>query len=140
MSERSKRYPVEIRDRAVRMVLEHQHEYSSQWAAITSISAKRRCPPSVRLAKKLANLGQVADSAPRESEEGCCSSDTEITHGANLDIEIIAREHTDLRGRSARGRRARGMRSGLAGGGLVPRFEAGHRANFSGSSADPARL
>lgn len=40
MSERSKRYPVEIRDRAVRMVLEHQQEYPSQWAAITSISAK----------------------------------------------------------------------------------------------------
>jgi transposase len=40
MSERSKRYPPELRDRAVRMVLEHQHEYSSQWAAITSIAAK----------------------------------------------------------------------------------------------------
>jgi transposase len=40
MSERSKRYPLELRERAVRMVLEHQDEYSSQWAAITSIAAK----------------------------------------------------------------------------------------------------
>jgi transposase len=40
MSERSKRYPPELRERAVRMVLEHQHEYPSQWAAITSIAAK----------------------------------------------------------------------------------------------------
>ena len=40
MSERSKRYPPELRDRAVRMVLEHQHEYPSQWAAITSIAEK----------------------------------------------------------------------------------------------------
>jgi len=40
MSERSKRYPPELRDRAVRMVLEHQGEYSSQWAAITSIAVK----------------------------------------------------------------------------------------------------
>jgi transposase len=40
MSERSKRYPPELRDRAVRMVLEHQGEYSSQWAAITSIAEK----------------------------------------------------------------------------------------------------
>jgi transposase len=40
MSERSKRYPPELRERAVRMVLEHQHEYSSQWAAITSIAEK----------------------------------------------------------------------------------------------------
>jgi transposase len=40
MSERSKRYPPELRERAVRMVLEHQHEYPSQWAAITSIAEK----------------------------------------------------------------------------------------------------
>jgi transposase len=40
MSERSKRYPPELRERAVRMVLEHQHEYSSQWAAVTSIAEK----------------------------------------------------------------------------------------------------
>ena len=31
-------YPVEMRERAVRMVFEHQHEYPSQWKAIESIS------------------------------------------------------------------------------------------------------
>ena len=40
MADKSKRYPVEVRDRAVRMVLDHQDEYRSQWAAITSIAAK----------------------------------------------------------------------------------------------------
>ena len=35
----------EVRDRAVRMVREHQGEYSSQWAAIQSISAKISCTP-----------------------------------------------------------------------------------------------
>src|SRR6187200_2321138 len=33
-------YPPEVRERAVRMVLEHQGEYPSQWKAIESISAK----------------------------------------------------------------------------------------------------
>ena len=32
-------YPPEVRERAVRMLFEHQNEYSSQWAAIQSISA-----------------------------------------------------------------------------------------------------
>ena len=33
-------YPAEVRERAVRMVFDHQHEYPSQWKAIESISAK----------------------------------------------------------------------------------------------------
>ena len=44
MSEQSKRdpvrYPAEVRERAVRMVFEHQSEYPSQWKAIESIAAK----------------------------------------------------------------------------------------------------
>ena len=33
-------YPLEVRERVVRMVFEHQGEYPSQWKAIESISAK----------------------------------------------------------------------------------------------------
>jgi len=44
-SEKSRRYAPEVRERAVRMVLEHQHEYSSQWAAITSIAGKIGASP-----------------------------------------------------------------------------------------------
>lgn len=34
------RYPSEVRERAVRLVREHQGEYPSPWAAITSIATK----------------------------------------------------------------------------------------------------
>src|ERR1700689_4905297 len=33
-------YPPEVRERAVRMVFDHQSEYPSQWKAIESIAAK----------------------------------------------------------------------------------------------------
>jgi transposase len=35
-----KPYPREVRERAVRMVLEHRHEHDSEWAAIESIAGK----------------------------------------------------------------------------------------------------
>jgi hypothetical protein len=37
---KGKRYPLELRQRAVRLVLEHREEYPSEWAAILSISQK----------------------------------------------------------------------------------------------------
>lgn len=40
---RPSRYSSEVRERAVRMVLEHQGEHDSQWAAISSIAAKIGC-------------------------------------------------------------------------------------------------
>ncbi|HBA5153317.1 TPA: IS3 family transposase [Escherichia coli] len=39
------RFPPEVRQRAVRMVLESQGEYDSQWAAICSIAPKTGCTP-----------------------------------------------------------------------------------------------
>ena len=37
---KGQRHPAELRERAVRMVFEHQDEYPSQWKAIESIAAK----------------------------------------------------------------------------------------------------
>ena len=37
------KYSAEVRDRAVRMVLEHQDGHGSQWAAIASIAGKIGC-------------------------------------------------------------------------------------------------
>ncbi|HZA83059.1 MAG TPA: IS3 family transposase, partial [Actinomycetes bacterium] len=37
---RQGRYPQELRERAVRLVFEHQDDHASQWAAICSIAHK----------------------------------------------------------------------------------------------------
>src|SRR5690625_349845 len=39
----TKRYPTEVRQRAVRLVFEHQNEYVSQWAAVGAIAGKIGC-------------------------------------------------------------------------------------------------
>ena len=39
------KFSSEVRDRAVRMVLEHERDYPSRWAAVVSIAEKIGCVP-----------------------------------------------------------------------------------------------
>jgi len=41
------RYAPEVRERAVRLVFDHTHEYTSQWTAIQSIAEKIGCTAEI---------------------------------------------------------------------------------------------
>jgi len=70
MSKRT-RYSPEVRERAVRMVFEHQAEYNSQWAALNSIAVKIGCTAEtlrkwVRRAEQDQGLREGVTSSDRE--------------------------------------------------------------------------
>jgi transposase len=81
---KSTKFSPEVRERAVRMVLEHRGEYPSLWAAIESISAKIGCAPQTlnEWVKK-----SETDSGTREG----------VTSDERERIKALERENKELR-------------------------------------------
>ena len=84
MTTSPKKYSLEVRERAVRMVFEHRGEHESQWAAIESIAAKIGCTAET--------LRGWVRQYERDSgqREGLSSADKEH-------IKTLQRENRELR-------------------------------------------
>jgi transposase len=81
---KSMRYSPEVRERAVRMVFDHQSEYSSQWQAVVSIATKIGC--TAETLRKWVRRAEV-DSGRREG----------VTSNERTRIKELERENRELR-------------------------------------------
>jgi transposase len=84
MTTKGKRYPAEVRERAVRLVMEHRGEYESEWAALTSIAQK--CGMTPETLRKWVRQTEI-DGGRRA---GISSADAER-------IKELERENKELR-------------------------------------------
>ena len=81
---RTGRYPSEVRERAVRLVMDHRDQYTSEWAAITSIAAK--CGMTAETLRKWIRRAQV-DSGVRQG----------VTSDERERLRELERENKELR-------------------------------------------
>jgi transposase len=92
---KSARYSPEVRDRAVRLVFEHQGEYPSQWAALESIAPKIGCTAET--------LRKWVRQAERDQgmREGLTNSDRERLKALERENRELKRANEILRKASA---------------------------------------
>jgi transposase-like protein len=82
-SKTANKFSPEVRARAVRMVLDHQHEHASRWSAIVSIAGKIGCTSQT--------LNEWVKKAERDSGKPGLTSDM-----ANK-LKALERENRELR-------------------------------------------
>jgi transposase len=78
------RFSPEVRERAIRMVLEHRGEYASEWAAIQSVASKIGC--SAETLRNWVRRTQV-DTGSREG----------VTSEERDRMKVLERENRELR-------------------------------------------
>jgi transposase-like protein len=91
----TKQYSSEIRERAIRMVREHQDEYPSEWAAIQLISAKFGC--TAETLRRRLRLSQTASVKPKEPP----GSESERIKALEREIRELRQANEVLRKASA---------------------------------------
>ena len=91
----TKRYSPEVRERAVRMVFEHQSDHDSQWAAMESIASKIGCTAET--------LRKWVRRAERDQgiREGMTTDDRERLKGLERENRELRRANEILKTASA---------------------------------------
>src|SRR6202043_1161376 len=92
---RGKRYPLELRQRAVRLVLDHREEYPSEWAAILSISQK--CGMGHETLRKWVRRAEI-DQGDRA---GVSSTEAERIKDLEREVRELRRANEILKAASA---------------------------------------
>ena len=91
----SQRYSPEVRARAVRMVVEHREDYSSEWEAIVSIAEKVGC--STEALRRWVRRAEVDEG----QREGVTTSERDRIKELEKELRELKRANEILRAASA---------------------------------------